>query len=67
MATLVGIGTTAGSLGGIGFPILIGMLLDRSPQAGYSLLFGFCAVAYFIGFAFNHYLAPSFEPVRMDD
>ena len=65
VAKLIGIGSTAGSLGGMAFPLLTGVVLDRYPKEGYAILFGFCSVAYLLGFAANHLLAPKFEPVRM--
>ena len=40
-----------------------GMILDRMPN-GYPLLFGFCAFAYLIGFAVNHFFAPRYEQIR---
>ena len=66
VATVIGVGTTAGSIGGIIFPILTGKLLDRYAN-GYTILFGFCSVAYLLAFAVNHLLAPRFEPIRLDD
>ena len=64
VARLTGIGSTAGSLGGMVFPLLTGMLLDRFDN-GYAIIFGFCSVAYLLAFIVNHLLAPRFEPVAM--
>ncbi len=69
VASVVGIGSTAGSLGGIAFPILSGQLLDRfagagDVTAGYAWLFGICGFAYLVAFGLNHLLAPSFQPIR---
>jgi MFS transporter, ACS family, hexuronate transporter len=69
IASVVGLGSTAGSLGGILFPIFSGKLLDRFAAAGnvtsgYALLFGICGSAYLVAFAVNHLLAPTFEPIR---
>ncbi len=69
VASVVGIGSTAGSLGGIAFPIVAGKLLDRfqaagDVTAGYAWLFGVCGLAYLVAFGLNHLLAPSFEPIR---
>ena len=61
VAKLVGFGTAAGSLGGIGFPIITGVVLDKFPGAGYTILFGVCSLAYVVAFAVHHLLAPSFE------
>ena len=70
VASLVGIGGTAGSLGGIIFPIYSGRLLDRfqasgNVTAGYAILFGICGSAYLVAFGINHWLAPRFEPVEL--
>jgi ACS family hexuronate transporter-like MFS transporter len=64
VATLTGIGGTAGSLGGIIFPLLTGMALDHFKDSGYTMIFGFCAGVYLLAFAINHALAPRFEPVK---
>jgi MFS transporter, ACS family, hexuronate transporter len=69
VATLIGVGTTAGSLGGILFPIITGMVLDYfkihyTVTYGYAIIFGFCSLAYLIAFGVNHLLAPRFEPVK---
>lgn len=62
VGTLIGIGSAAGSLGGMGFPILIGIVLDHF-SAGYAVIFGFCSVAYLAAFGVNHLLAPRFEQI----
>ncbi len=64
VAKLIGIGGTAGSVGGMVFPLLTGMVLDRFAN-GYAILFGFCSVAYLLAFAANHLLAPQFTPVSL--
>jgi MFS transporter, ACS family, hexuronate transporter len=68
VASVVGIGGMAGSVGGILFPLYSGKLLDRftasgNVTAGYAILFGICGSAYLIAFAINHVLAPRFEPL----
>jgi ACS family hexuronate transporter-like MFS transporter len=70
VASVVGIGGTAGSLGGIIFPIYAGKLLDRfqaagNITAGYAVLFTICGSAYLVAFAVNHLLAPRFEPIAL--
>jgi ACS family hexuronate transporter-like MFS transporter len=62
VASLTGIGGTAGSLGGMAFPLITGVVLDKFVN-GYAIIFGFCSVAYLLAFAVNHLLAPKFEPV----
>ena len=70
VASIVGIGGMAGSIGGIFFPIYAGKLLDRfsaagNVTAGYAILFVFCGTAYLLAFGLGHLLAPRFEPVTI--
>jgi ACS family hexuronate transporter-like MFS transporter len=72
VASVVGVGGTAGSIGGILFPIYSGKLLDRfqasgNITAGYAVLFAICASAYLIAFGLNHALAPRFAPVALPE
>jgi ACS family hexuronate transporter-like MFS transporter len=67
VASVIGLGGMAGSLGGMMFPILSGRLLDKftaagNVTAGYAILFTFCGCAYLLAFAIHHALAPKFEP-----
>lgn len=62
VASLIGIGGTAGSIGGMAFPLITGAVLDRFAN-GYAIIFGFCSVAYLLAFVLHHLLAPRFEPV----
>jgi ACS family hexuronate transporter-like MFS transporter len=64
VATLTGVGSMAGSLGGMVFPLLTGIVLDQF-VSGYAIIFGFCSVAYLIAFGINQVLAPSFEPLKL--
>jgi len=64
VASVTGIGSMAGSIGGILFPIIAGILLDRMGAGGYGFLFAYCAAAYLVAFALNHLLAPRFAPVE---
>lgn len=68
VASVVGIGGMAGSIGGILFPLYSGNLLDHfqaqgNITAGYAFLFVFCGTAYLVAFAIGHLLAPRFEPI----
>jgi ACS family hexuronate transporter-like MFS transporter len=70
VASIVGLGGMAGSIGGIIFPIYTGKLLDQfeaagNVTAGYALLFTLCSTAYLLAFALHHVLAPKFEPIDM--
>lgn len=72
VASVVGLGGMAGSLGGILFPLYSGEMLDRfqavgNVTAGYALLFGICGSAYLLAFALNHLLAPRFERIEFDE
>jgi ACS family hexuronate transporter-like MFS transporter len=69
IGSVVGIGSMAGSVGGIGFALLCGTLLDEYGAAGahhsYALLFGYCSLAYLFAFGFHHLLNPRFQPLRL--
>ena len=72
VASVVGLGGMAGSLGGILFPLYSGKLLDRfqaagNITAGYAILFGMCGSAYLVAFLVNHLLAPQFETLEFRD
>jgi ACS family hexuronate transporter-like MFS transporter len=72
VASVVGLGGMAGSLGGILFPLYSGEMLDRfqaagNVTAGYALLFGICGSAYLVAFALNHLLAPRFERIEFEE
>jgi ACS family hexuronate transporter-like MFS transporter len=69
VATLIGVGGFAGSVGGILFPWFSGRLLDHFHKQGdvtegYAVLFAICASAYLVSFAIHHVLAPRFEPFQ---
>jgi ACS family hexuronate transporter-like MFS transporter len=72
VASVVGIGGMAGSLGGILFPLYSGILIDEFQKQGnvttaYAILFAICGCAYLIAFALNHVLSPRFEPLQIDE
>jgi ACS family hexuronate transporter-like MFS transporter len=72
VASIVGLGGMAGSVGGILFPLYAGWLLDQfqatgNVKAGYAILFAICGSSYLIAFAINHALAPRFEPIVIGD
>ncbi len=71
VASIIGIGGMAGSIGGIYFPHITGQLLDHfeklgRPTEGYTILFGICSCAYVVAFALNHLHAPRFTPIPWD-
>jgi ACS family hexuronate transporter-like MFS transporter len=69
IASLVGIGSTAGAIGSMLFQFWCGHILDiygaARAQDGYSLLFFYAAFAYLVAFGLQHLLAPRFEPVHL--
>lgn len=69
MASVTGVGGCAGAIGGMLFPVVCGMVLDRyralgDEAAAYTLLLTFCAFAYLVTFVIHHALAPRLEPIR---
>lgn len=72
VASVIGMGGMAGSIGGLFFPIITGKLLDHykaldNLNGGYSVLFSICACAYVVAFVLNHALAPRFAKVTLED
>jgi ACS family hexuronate transporter-like MFS transporter len=68
VASVIGLGGTAGCVCGFLFPVFAGRLLDRFAQSGdastgYAVLFAICGSAYLVAFALNHLCAPRFEPI----
>jgi ACS family hexuronate transporter-like MFS transporter len=63
IGSVIGIGGMAGSVGGILFPLLIGILLDHFKligflNTGYNIIFGICAVAYLLAWIIMQLLSP---------
>ncbi len=65
IASVIGLGSMAGSIGGILFPLLTGYTLDHLPKTGYGIIFGLCGGAYLVAFAVQSILSPTFEPVAI--
>ena len=68
VSSVVGIGGTAGALGGILFPILVGSLLDEYKLAGnlaggYNVLFTICGCTYLIAWGIIHLLTRNAKPI----
>jgi ACS family hexuronate transporter-like MFS transporter len=61
VASVSGLGGFAGSIGGMIFPIVAGVILDANPTGGYAILFSFCAFAYVVAYAIHHVLVPKLE------
>jgi ACS family hexuronate transporter-like MFS transporter len=68
LSSVVGIGGMAGSVGGILFPFLIGIILDHFKLlgflgTGYNIIFGICAGAYLLAWVIMQLLSPRMEYV----
>ncbi|QQL50437.1 MFS transporter [Mucilaginibacter ginkgonis] len=70
VSSVVGIGGMAGSVGGIFFPLLIGIILDTAKSAGnitagYNILFIICGFAYLLAWLIMHLLTPKMEQAHV--
>jgi ACS family hexuronate transporter-like MFS transporter len=70
VSSVVGIGGMAGSIGGILFPLFIGILLDHFKllgelNTGYNIIFLICSSAYLIAWFVMHLLAPKMKFVEL--
>jgi ACS family hexuronate transporter-like MFS transporter len=70
VASLIGIGGMAGSVGGVLFPMFAGKVLDKfkaqgNTTAGYAILFSICGTAYLVAFVLTHLLAPRYEQIKL--
>ncbi|GAB2534909.1 MFS transporter [Spirosoma aerophilum] len=72
VSSIVGIGSMAGSVGGIIFPEIVGRILDNYKQAGdlqtgYGIIFLMCGSAYMLAWVVMHLLAPKMQPVQLNE
>ena len=70
VASIIGLGGMAGSVGGILFPMFAGSVLDRfkasgNVTAGYNILFSICGLAYLLAFGLTHLLAPRYDQIKL--
>ncbi len=70
VSSVVGIGSMAGSVGGIIFPEIVGRILDSykkagDVQSGYGIIFLMCGSAYLLAWLAMHLLAPKMQPVTL--
>ncbi|ULQ57002.1 MFS transporter [Flavihumibacter rivuli] len=70
VSSVVGIGSMAGSVGGILFPLFIGWILDQykaigNISAGYNIIFLICGTSYLVGWVLMHLCAPRMERVEL--
>jgi ACS family hexuronate transporter-like MFS transporter len=78
VATVVGIGGMAGGIGAFAIQPIAGRLFDHAEQtkmafmgfegkeAGYFIIFCFCAVAYLIGWTIMKSLVPKYKPITLN-
>ncbi len=69
VSSVIGIGGLAGSLGGVIFPYIIGLILDAYKAdgqltEGYNLIFVICGSAYVFAWLLIHWINPKLERVR---
>ena len=70
VSSVVGIGGMAGSVGGILFPLLVGIILDNYKAAGnigggYNVIFIICGFAYLLAWGVMHVFSPKMERVNI--
>jgi ACS family hexuronate transporter-like MFS transporter len=66
VASLIGIGTTAGGIGGVIVQQLAGRLTDaykQTPQTAYFIMFTLCALSYLIAWSIMKALVPRYQPI----
>jgi ACS family hexuronate transporter-like MFS transporter len=71
VSSVVGIGSMAGSTGGIIFPEIVGRILDSYKkagdlQSGYGIIFLMCGSAYLLAWLVMHFLTPKMQPVTLE-
>ncbi len=64
VGSVIGIGGTAGALGGMGMALFTGYILDRT--GSYQVLFAICAITYVVALLAVHLLSPRLDPVKVD-
>jgi ACS family hexuronate transporter-like MFS transporter len=70
VSSVVGIGGMAGSIGGILFPLLVGVILDHFKLlgklgTGYNIIFLICSVLYLVAWVIMHWLSPKMKQVEV--
>ncbi len=69
VSSVIGIGGMAGAIGGVLFPLAIGVILDYykgidNLVAGYNIIFIFCGLSFLIAWLLIHWLTPKMEPAK---
>ncbi|WPV65197.1 MFS transporter [Chitinophaga sp. LS1] len=68
VSSVIGIGGMAGAIGGVLFPIAIGLVLDHYKalnqiKAGYNIIFIYCSLSFLLAWLLIHFLLPKMTPV----
>lgn len=68
VSSVIGIGGTAGAIGGVIFPLFIGFILDyykgiNNIIAGYNVIFFICSLSFLLAWLLIHLLTPKMKPI----
>jgi len=68
VSSVIGIGSMAGAIGGVLFPMLVGFILDyykaiNNMTAGYNIIFIFCGLSFLLAWLLIHFITPKMDPV----
>lgn len=71
VSSVIGIGGMAGAVGGVLFPMGVGVILDHykavnNITAGYNIIFIFCSLSFLTAWLLIHWLSPKMEPVKAE-
>ncbi|HET7899249.1 MAG TPA: MFS transporter, partial [Flavisolibacter sp.] len=71
VSSVIGIGSMAGAVGGVLFPMLIGAILDyykgfNNLTAGYNVIFIFCGLSFLVAWLLIHLITPKMKPVDLE-
>ncbi len=71
VSSVIGIGSMAGAVGGVLFPMLVGAVLDYYKNhgnitAGYNILFIFCGLSFLLAWLLIHWITPKMKPYDPD-
>jgi ACS family hexuronate transporter-like MFS transporter len=63
VASVTGIGTMAGGIGGVIVQIVQGQLRDHIPKVAYLIMFIICALSYLVAWTIMKALVPRHKPI----
>jgi ACS family hexuronate transporter-like MFS transporter len=70
ISSVIGIGSMAGAVGNILFPLLVGFILETYKEAGnitigYNIIFCICGSVYLLAWGVMHLFTPTMKPVQL--